>query len=216
MRAHVRAMLPSDLWFFLRGQEQFQKNPDSYNGAVRENYTWSQDYTDLELKVPVPEHVVKGRQVTGLFPPLMLLSSSWLLPIFSLPGLPSITPTCLLKPVRSGVGRAQPAPPVSCAVCIAPELRPSNCSVLTSYMAFSVHGRHDQWARLLHCRRSVVPRAEQIPAVLCSDELASDQEATSRGDSHIYSMSGPPAHSNPLEGGSQVLGNPAENDMICR
>ncbi|XP_054427381.1 nudC domain-containing protein 3 [Pteronotus mesoamericanus] len=45
-------------------QEQFQRNPDSYNGAVRENYTWSQDYTDLELKVPVPTHVVKGRQVS--------------------------------------------------------------------------------------------------------------------------------------------------------
>lgn len=53
------------MWFFLRRQEQFQRNPDSYNGAVRENYTWSQDYTDLELKVPVPTHVVKGRQVTG-------------------------------------------------------------------------------------------------------------------------------------------------------
>ncbi|XP_059511974.1 nudC domain-containing protein 3 isoform X2 [Myotis daubentonii] len=47
-----------------RRQEQFQRNPDSYNGAVRENYTWSQDYTDLELKVPVPKHVVKGRQVS--------------------------------------------------------------------------------------------------------------------------------------------------------
>lgn len=47
-----------------KGQEQFQRNPDSYNGAVRENYTWSQDYTDLELKVPVPEHVVKGKQVS--------------------------------------------------------------------------------------------------------------------------------------------------------
>nr|XP_020748965.1 nudC domain-containing protein 3 isoform X1 [Odocoileus virginianus texanus] len=45
-------------------QEQFQRNPDSYNGAVRENYTWSQDYTDLELKVPVPRHVVKGKQVS--------------------------------------------------------------------------------------------------------------------------------------------------------
>ncbi|XP_007524466.1 nudC domain-containing protein 3 isoform X2 [Erinaceus europaeus] len=45
-------------------QEQFQRNPDSYNGAVRENYTWSQDYTDLEIKVPVPKHVVKGRQVS--------------------------------------------------------------------------------------------------------------------------------------------------------
>ncbi|XP_051021173.1 nudC domain-containing protein 3 [Acomys russatus] len=47
-----------------RMQEQFQKNPDSYNGAVRENYTWSQDYTDLEVRVPVPKHVVKGKQVS--------------------------------------------------------------------------------------------------------------------------------------------------------
>uniref|UniRef100_A0A8C2YPX6 NudC domain containing 3 n=1 Tax=Chinchilla lanigera TaxID=34839 RepID=A0A8C2YPX6_CHILA len=46
-----------------RAQEQFQRNPDSYNGAVRENYTWSQDYTDLEVRVPVPKHVVKGKQV---------------------------------------------------------------------------------------------------------------------------------------------------------
>lgn len=51
--------------FFLRIQEQFQKNPDSYNGAIRENYTWSQDYTDLEVRVPVPKHVVKGKQVRG-------------------------------------------------------------------------------------------------------------------------------------------------------
>ncbi|XP_039703012.1 nudC domain-containing protein 3 isoform X2 [Pteropus medius] len=36
-----------------KGQEQFQRDPDSYNGAVRENYAWSQDYTDLELKVSV-------------------------------------------------------------------------------------------------------------------------------------------------------------------
>ncbi|XP_052590411.1 nudC domain-containing protein 3 isoform X2 [Peromyscus californicus insignis] len=46
-----------------RIQEQFQKNPDSYNGAIRENYIWSQDYTDLEVRVPVPKHVVKGKQV---------------------------------------------------------------------------------------------------------------------------------------------------------
>ncbi|NWX49235.1 NUDC3 protein, partial [Steatornis caripensis] len=46
------------------GQEQFQTNPDSYNGAVRENYAWSQDYSDLEIKVPVPKHIVKGKQVS--------------------------------------------------------------------------------------------------------------------------------------------------------
>jgi hypothetical protein len=51
--------------FYFRIQEQFQRNPDSYNGAVRENYAWSQDYTDLEVRVPVPKHVVKGKQVTA-------------------------------------------------------------------------------------------------------------------------------------------------------
>ncbi|XP_075800375.1 nudC domain-containing protein 3 isoform X2 [Microtus pennsylvanicus] len=54
---------PKDLPVLPRIQEQFQKNPDSYNGAIRENYTWSQDYTDLEVRVPVPKHVVKGKQV---------------------------------------------------------------------------------------------------------------------------------------------------------
>ncbi|XP_020659217.3 nudC domain-containing protein 3 [Pogona vitticeps] len=47
-----------------RKQEQFQANPDSYNGAMRENYAWSQDYSDLEIKVLVPKHIVKGRQVS--------------------------------------------------------------------------------------------------------------------------------------------------------
>uniref|UniRef100_UPI00398F094E nudC domain-containing protein 3 n=1 Tax=Pristiophorus japonicus TaxID=55135 RepID=UPI00398F094E len=41
-----------------------EENSDSYNGAVRDNYTWSQDYTDLEVKVPVPKVIVKGRQVS--------------------------------------------------------------------------------------------------------------------------------------------------------
>ncbi|XP_056288314.1 nudC domain-containing protein 3 isoform X2 [Pseudoliparis swirei] len=44
-------------------QQRFQCDPDSYNGAVRENYSWSQDYSDLEIRVFVPPTVVKGRQV---------------------------------------------------------------------------------------------------------------------------------------------------------
>ncbi|XP_034752051.1 nudC domain-containing protein 3 [Etheostoma cragini] len=44
-------------------QEKFQSDPDSYNGAVRDNYSWSQDYTDVEVRVFVPKTVVKGRQV---------------------------------------------------------------------------------------------------------------------------------------------------------
>uniref|UniRef100_A0A3P9PLW4 NudC domain-containing protein 3 n=1 Tax=Poecilia reticulata TaxID=8081 RepID=A0A3P9PLW4_POERE len=50
--------------FCFRPQNEFQSNPDSYNGAVRENYSWSQDYTDLEVRVFVPKTVVKGRQVS--------------------------------------------------------------------------------------------------------------------------------------------------------
>uniref|UniRef100_A0A3P9IV15 NudC domain-containing protein 3 n=1 Tax=Oryzias latipes TaxID=8090 RepID=A0A3P9IV15_ORYLA len=45
-------------------QEMFQANPDSYNGAQRENYSWSQDYTDVEVRVFVPKTVVRGRQVS--------------------------------------------------------------------------------------------------------------------------------------------------------
>lgn len=47
-----------------QSQETFQSNPDSYNGAVRENYSWSQDYMDVEVRVFVPKSVVKGRQVS--------------------------------------------------------------------------------------------------------------------------------------------------------
>ncbi|XP_054916558.1 nudC domain-containing protein 3 [Poeciliopsis prolifica] len=47
-----------------RPQNEFQSNADSYNGAVRENYSWSQDYTDVEVRVFVPKTVVKGRQVS--------------------------------------------------------------------------------------------------------------------------------------------------------
>ncbi|XP_072515598.1 nudC domain-containing protein 3 isoform X2 [Salminus brasiliensis] len=45
-------------------QASFQANSDSYNGAVRENYSWSQDYTDVEVRVFVPPSIVKGRQVS--------------------------------------------------------------------------------------------------------------------------------------------------------
>lgn len=46
-----------------RGQPKFQANPESYNGAVRENYSWSQDYMDVEVRVFVSKSVLKGRQV---------------------------------------------------------------------------------------------------------------------------------------------------------
>ncbi|XP_029941282.1 nudC domain-containing protein 3 [Salarias fasciatus] len=45
-------------------QDRFQSDPDSYNGAVREKYSWSQDFMDVEVRVFVPKTVVKGRQVS--------------------------------------------------------------------------------------------------------------------------------------------------------
>lgn len=51
------------LCLFFRSQNKYQENPDSYNGAVRENYSWSQDYSDVEVRVFVPKTVIKGRQV---------------------------------------------------------------------------------------------------------------------------------------------------------
>uniref|UniRef100_A0A3P9ANJ2 NudC domain-containing protein 3 n=1 Tax=Esox lucius TaxID=8010 RepID=A0A3P9ANJ2_ESOLU len=45
------------------GQVVYQASPESYNGAVRDNYSWSQDYTDIEVRVNVPKTTVKGRQV---------------------------------------------------------------------------------------------------------------------------------------------------------
>lgn len=44
--------------------EKCKSDPDSYNGAVTETYSWSQDYTDVEVRVSVPKSIVKGRQVT--------------------------------------------------------------------------------------------------------------------------------------------------------
>ncbi|KAG7322541.1 hypothetical protein KOW79_013887 [Hemibagrus wyckioides] len=46
------------------GHTSFQANSDSYNGAVRETYSWSQDYSDVEVRVFVPPSIVKGRQVS--------------------------------------------------------------------------------------------------------------------------------------------------------
>nr|XP_039265064.1 nudC domain-containing protein 3-like [Styela clava] len=44
-------------------QEEYQSNPESYNGAVRDKYTWSQNYDDIDVIVPVAKTITKGRQV---------------------------------------------------------------------------------------------------------------------------------------------------------
>ncbi|KAL7846601.1 hypothetical protein SRHO_G00215810 [Serrasalmus rhombeus] len=62
--AAAAAAASSDSSTAAPGPSSFQSNPDSYNGAVRENYSWSQDYTDVEVRVFVPSSIVKGRQVS--------------------------------------------------------------------------------------------------------------------------------------------------------
>lgn len=46
-----------------RLQKIYQANPESYNGAVRENYSWSQSITDTDVRVKVPKSVAKGKDV---------------------------------------------------------------------------------------------------------------------------------------------------------
>nr|CAB3264482.1 nudC domain-containing protein 3-like [Phallusia mammillata] len=44
-------------------QAAFQNNPDSYNGAMLDKYSWSQNYDDVDVKIPVNKSVIKGKQV---------------------------------------------------------------------------------------------------------------------------------------------------------
>lgn len=44
-------------------QKKFQLNPESYNGAVRDNYSWSQSITDVDIHVKVPPNIQRGADV---------------------------------------------------------------------------------------------------------------------------------------------------------
>ncbi|CAK8672624.1 unnamed protein product [Clavelina lepadiformis] len=44
-------------------QTTFQSNPDSYNGAIRDKYSWSQNYDDVDVKIPIGKSVKKAKQV---------------------------------------------------------------------------------------------------------------------------------------------------------
>lgn len=39
------------------------KSADCYNGAVLDKYSWSQTISEIEVKIPVPSSVTKGRDV---------------------------------------------------------------------------------------------------------------------------------------------------------
>ncbi|KAJ4443256.1 hypothetical protein ANN_04924 [Periplaneta americana] len=44
-------------------QKSAPSSGDHYNGAILDNYRWSQTVIDLDVQVPVPEHVLKARDV---------------------------------------------------------------------------------------------------------------------------------------------------------
>lgn len=44
-------------------QKIFQMNSESYNGAIRENYSWSQNIKEIDVYIKVPPHIRFGRQV---------------------------------------------------------------------------------------------------------------------------------------------------------
>ncbi|OWF52731.1 NudC domain-containing protein 3 [Mizuhopecten yessoensis] len=44
-------------------QEKFQANPASHNGAMRDNYSWSQTINDVDAQIKVPKYVTKGKDV---------------------------------------------------------------------------------------------------------------------------------------------------------
>ncbi|KAK3089970.1 hypothetical protein FSP39_008118 [Pinctada imbricata] len=46
-----------------RLQQQYQANPESYNGAIRDNYAWSQSITDVDVYAQVPKYITKGKEV---------------------------------------------------------------------------------------------------------------------------------------------------------
>ena len=44
-------------------QDDFQKNPETYNGAAREKYDWSQEFGEVNAKFHMPSHIQKNDQV---------------------------------------------------------------------------------------------------------------------------------------------------------
>ncbi|CAH1795000.1 unnamed protein product, partial [Owenia fusiformis] len=46
-----------------RKQTVYQENPESYNGAIRDKYSWAQSITDVDVYVKVPATIKKGRDV---------------------------------------------------------------------------------------------------------------------------------------------------------
>ncbi|XP_067129639.1 nudC domain-containing protein 3 [Centruroides vittatus] len=46
-----------------QSQENFQNLSECYNGAMRENYSWSQNLKEVDVKINVPDTIKSGKQV---------------------------------------------------------------------------------------------------------------------------------------------------------
>lgn len=46
-----------------RQQAIFQASSESYNGAIRDNYSWSQSITDLDICLKIPSYIRKGKDI---------------------------------------------------------------------------------------------------------------------------------------------------------
>jgi len=44
-------------------EKAYVANAECYNGATRDNYSWSQTITDVDVRIKVPSHIRKGKQV---------------------------------------------------------------------------------------------------------------------------------------------------------
>ena len=42
-------------FLFRRAQKVYQANPESFNGAIRDTYSWSQSITDTDVQIKVNE-----------------------------------------------------------------------------------------------------------------------------------------------------------------
>lgn len=46
------------------GDRLYEAEPDCYNGARRDNFSWSQKHREIDIQVKIPEHIKSSKQLT--------------------------------------------------------------------------------------------------------------------------------------------------------
>ncbi|VDL18475.1 unnamed protein product [Hymenolepis diminuta] len=46
------------------GERLYEAEPDCYNGARRDNFSWSQKHREIDIQVKIPEHIKSSKQLT--------------------------------------------------------------------------------------------------------------------------------------------------------